>query len=153
MEVFGRWISIMLCILQLTIMPAKILTMELNKQVEEYLISVTERFFCRVQRSGNLSLKAYEEYQEIIEKFMGSYDFDIRYAVVYYEPYPMEDPLEQEFWEEEKGLPLNIFYRTQIEQELVEQGQILFAKGDVFQIFVKAAAREEIVCICGGEVW
>ena len=45
MEVFGRWISIMLCILQLTIMPAKILTMELNKQVEEYLISVTERIF------------------------------------------------------------------------------------------------------------
>ena len=54
MEVFGRWISIMLCILQLTIMPAKILTMELNKQVEEYLISVTERFFCRVAAQTKL---------------------------------------------------------------------------------------------------
>ena len=112
MEVFGRWISIMLCILQLTIMPAKILTMELNKQVEEYLISVTERFFCRVQRSGNLSLKAYEEYQEIIEKFMFSYDFDIRYVVVYYESYPIDSKLEYEFLEEEDRLPVNIFYRT-----------------------------------------
>lgn len=156
MEVFGRWISIMLCILQLTVMPAKILTAELNKQVEEYLTSITERFFGRVQRSGNLSAKEYKEYQQIIEKFMGSYDFDIRYAVAYYELYFMDDqedePLEQEFWETQR-LSLNIFYRGQIEQELAQKGEILLTKGDVFQIFVKTASSGEIICICGGEVW
>lgn len=143
MEYIGRLAELVLCIICLTFVPAGSMMQSYEKQEQNQLTVQAEMFCSKIRQEETLAREEYERFCERLKQWYPNYDFEIMIARKYVMPARKGSTA--------VGMPVKIFYRTDIEEMLAREEEIVL-EGTVF-INVSVYGEDDFFYTCGGEVW
>ncbi len=143
MECMGRMAEILICIVCLTIVPAKSMLQLYGQQRENVAGVEAERFYAGLLREGRLTKEAYGQFQEIMGQRCGDKSFEVMVARRYVMPAGEKGGASA-------GFPVKILYRADLEEIFQKTDELVF-EGTVF-VSVSIYDKDGLLYVCGGEV-
>ena len=143
MDCVGRMAELFLCILCLTLVPAKSILQTRGRQEQNQIEVRAEQFCGRIKQEKSLTRSDYEHFKEIF-RVCPDYDFELTVARRYVMPVAITDKNAQ------NGIPVKLLYRPELEEEFSDREEISLR--GVF-INISVYGKDGYFYTCGGEVW
>lgn len=143
MECMGRLAGLLLCIVCLTIVPAKSMLRLCDERQKNVAEVRAKRFYAGLLREGSLTKEAYGQWKELMGEIDGVERFELMFARRYVMPAGEKGGASP-------GLPMKILYRADLEEMFLETDKFVL-DGSIF-VSISIYGRNGLLYSCGGEV-
>lgn len=76
-NVMGRFVTILMCIVCIVLVPLQDQLLRQQEQLEQYLIAKTAQFQYTAAQTGRITLQEYEKYQSLFSTLQGRYSYEM----------------------------------------------------------------------------